>query len=291
MKRTDLALLSLDARRRTITCRLVEVKCYGSLEGLSAYEQLKSHMIEQIDRSQTVLAEHFDPHRSRPDRPDRAVRNAELATLLHFYVGRAVRHGTMRPDAAAEARWLLDRLDAGYRLEFTRTGLIFDLSGRGTGSEHEAGVEFHRIGRDLAEELLDAVPTDQVPAAERASSLSSLDLTVPRLHEAAFRAPARRHDTPTSRSGSSRTNSRMTPHRRARNQRSSRSPALRRRPRTQRPVLSRNLPRPPPPTMIEVAASPAGAETAGRVRGIEWSVAAIRRHGPGRGALSRPRPQ
>ncbi|URM95114.1 hypothetical protein LUW76_12770 [Actinomadura madurae] len=196
LKRTDLALLSLDARRRTITCRLVEVKCYGTLEGLSAYEQLKSHMIEQLDRSQTVLAEHFDPHRSQPDRPDRAVRNAELATLLHFYVGRAVRHGTMRPDAAAEARWLLDRLDAGYRLEFTRTGLIFDLSGRGTGSEHEAGVEFHRIGRDLAEELLDAVPTDQVPAAEGTSSLSSLELTVPRLHEVAFRAPARRHDTP-----------------------------------------------------------------------------------------------
>ncbi|RKS78817.1 hypothetical protein BZB76_0251 [Actinomadura pelletieri DSM 43383] len=195
LKRTDLALLSLDARRRTITCRLVEVKCYSTLGGLAAYEQLKNRMIEQLDCSQTVLAEHFDPHRESPDRPDRAVRNAELAAMLRFYVGRAVRHRTMRPDAAVEARWLLDRLDAGYRLQFTRTGLIFDLSGKGTSSEFEAGVEFHRIGRNLAEELLDSVPTDPVlPAAE--STLSGLDLTMPRLPDAAFRAPVRDHATP-----------------------------------------------------------------------------------------------
>ncbi|SFO15534.1 DNA helicase HerA, contains HAS-barrel and ATPase domains [Actinomadura madurae] len=195
LKRTDLALLSLDARRRTITCRLVEVKCYSTLSGLAAYEQLKSRMIEQLDGSQTVLAEHFDPHRENPDRPDRAVRNAELGAMLRFYVGRAVRHRTMRPDAAAEARWLLDRLDAGYRLDFTRTGLIFDLSGRGTSSEFEAGVEFHRIGRNLAEELLDSVPKDPVlPTTE--TTLSGLDLTMPRLSDAAFRAPARDHATP-----------------------------------------------------------------------------------------------
>lgn len=197
LQRTDLALFSLDARRRTITCRLVEVKCYSALGGLAAYQQLKDQIREQLDRSRTVLAEHFDPHRTEPDRPDRAVRNAELVTLLRYYLGRAVRHGTMQQDVAVEARWLLGRLDAGYRLTFTQAGLIFDLSGKGTDTEHEAGVEFHRIGRDLAVELLDALPTDPVLAAGVTSlSLSDLALSMPRLPGAAFRAPARPHDTP-----------------------------------------------------------------------------------------------
>ncbi|REE95773.1 methylation-associated defense system ATP-binding protein MAD8 [Thermomonospora umbrina] len=196
LKRTDLALLSLDAGRRTITCRLVEVKCYSSLGGLSAYEQLKAEMLEQLARSRTVLKEHFDPRLNEPDRPDRAVRNAELATLLHFYVGRAVRYGTMHAQVAGEARWLLDRLDAGYVLDFKRIGLIFDLSGTGASTDHEAGVEFHRIGRDLVEELLEAIPTDPVLAVEGTTTLSGLDLTVPRLHDAAFRAPSRSHETP-----------------------------------------------------------------------------------------------
>ena len=60
-----------------------------------------------------MLAQRFDPVRELGDRPDRAVRNAELAGLLRFYLGRAVRHGTMRDDAAGEAEWLLGNLDSG----------------------------------------------------------------------------------------------------------------------------------------------------------------------------------
>ncbi|GAA3509187.1 hypothetical protein FHR32_006627 [Streptosporangium album] len=202
LQRTDLALFSLDARRRTITCRLVEVKCYSSLGNLSAYEDLKNHMAVQLSQSAKVLAEHFDPHRTQPDRPDRVVRNADLAALLRFYLGRAVRYQTMRADAADEARWLLAQLDRGYRLEFTRTGLVFDLGGKGTSSESEGGIEFHRIGRDLAEELIEAIPTDAVLAAgQTAASLTSeslerSDLTLPRLADAVFRAPVRAHEVP-----------------------------------------------------------------------------------------------
>jgi len=202
LQRTDLALFSLDARRRTITCRLVEVKCYSSLGNLAAYEELKNRMTGQLDQSAKVLAEHFDPHRTRPDRPDRVVRNADLAALLGFYLGRAVRYQTMRADAAAEARWLLAHLDGGYRLEFTRTGLVFDLAGEGTSSESEGGIEFHRVGRDLAKELIEAIPTDAVLAAGRTAasltseSLGRMDLTLPRLADAAFRAPVRPYEVP-----------------------------------------------------------------------------------------------
>ncbi|MER5623052.1 hypothetical protein ABT061_18630 [Streptosporangium sp. NPDC002544] len=197
LQRTDLALFGLDARRRTITCRLVEVKCYSSLGGLSAYEELKNRMTVQLDQSAKVLADHFDPHRTQPDRPDRVVRNADLAGLLRFYLGRAIRYQTMRADAANEAEWLLSQLDRGYRLEFTRTGLVFDLGGQGVSSESEGGIEFHRIGRDLAEELIEAIPTDAVLAASPTSeSLEQLDLTLPRLADAVFRAPARTHAVP-----------------------------------------------------------------------------------------------
>lgn len=198
LQRTDLALWSLDARRRTITCRLVEVKCYSELRGVAGFEQLKSRIAAQLGRSETVLADRFDPAREMGDRPDRAVRNAELAGLLRFYLDRAVRHGTMRGDAADEAGWLLGNLDGGrYQLRFTRTGLIFDLSGTGESSSAESGIEYHRIGRDLIEDLLEAMPTDPLlAAADTARSLSTIDVSLPRLADAAFRAPARSHETP-----------------------------------------------------------------------------------------------
>ncbi|HEX5495585.1 MAG TPA: hypothetical protein VFX70_13530 [Mycobacteriales bacterium] len=205
LRRTDLALFDLDAARHTITCRLVEVKCLSALD-LAGYQGLKDRIAGQLDRSAQVLSEHFDPWHAgpdRPDRPDRVVKNAELAVLLRFYLDRAVRHRLVRPDAEAEARWMLDRLDRldpAYRLEFTRTGLIFDLSGVGADREVEGGVEFHRIGRDVARELVEAVPTDPVLAAHRvsepeqpeqpwaASTLATVDLTVPRPPQAAYRA-------------------------------------------------------------------------------------------------------
>ncbi|MBX6166472.1 MAG: ATP-binding protein, partial [Thermobispora bispora] len=193
-QRADLALFGLNARTRTITCRLVEVKCYRDL---SDYQRLKGEMAEQVRQSQLVLTRHFDPQLTQPDRPDRAVKNAELATLLRSYLGRAVRHGTMRPDAAREARWMLDRLDGGYRIGFTKTGLAFDLGSSGSGTELEDGMEFHRIGRDLIIELIDAVPTDPVLAkAETGASLAALSLSVPRLPQAAFRGPVRSYEVP-----------------------------------------------------------------------------------------------
>ena len=203
LKRTDLALWSLDARRRTITCRLVEVKCYSEVRGVSVFEQLKSRIAEQLARSQEVLRERFDPAPELGDVPDRAVRNAEFAGMLRFYLYRAVRHQTMRGDAADEASWLLGNLDGGpYRLQFTKTGLIFDLSGTGESSSADSGIEYHRIGRDLIEELLAAMPTDPLLAAEDAAlSLGSLDVSLPRLADAAFRAPARSHETPSEPAG------------------------------------------------------------------------------------------
>ena len=183
-----------------ITCRLVEVKCYSAVRGGSGFEPAPGadrgaaeHAASRCSRA------HFDPAAGIADRPDRAVRNAELAGLLRFYLGRAVRHDVMRDDAAAEAEWMLGNLDSGgYRLRFTQTGLIFDLSAdRDRLVVPKSGVEYHRIGRDLIEELLDALPTDPVLAAKGdGPSASTLDVSLPKLADAAFRAPDRSHETP-----------------------------------------------------------------------------------------------
>ena len=62
LQRTDLALWSLDARRRTITCRLVEVKCYSAVRGVSGFEQLQdADRRRSWARSESVLRARFDP--------------------------------------------------------------------------------------------------------------------------------------------------------------------------------------------------------------------------------------
>ena len=104
----------------------------------------------------------------------------------------------MRTDVAREADWLLANLDTRpYQLRFTRTGLVFDLSGVGENLSVEGGIEYRRIGRDLMEDLLEAMPTDAVLAAKAAApTVSSLDTSLARVADAAFRAPRRSHETP-----------------------------------------------------------------------------------------------
>ncbi|WP_103504822.1 MULTISPECIES: hypothetical protein [unclassified Streptomyces] len=203
-QRSDLALFHLDARTLTITCRLVEVKCYTALDDIGAHQRLKAKVTQQLGRSQTVLTESFDPAHINPDRVDRPVKNLALGSLLRFYLERAARHGTMGQAPRAAAHALLDSLDDGYALHFTRTGLIFDLAREGTDRELDDEVEFHRIGSDLITELINAIPTVRpgVPAptdlaveeqkedgAATAPTLALSQLAVPRLSDAEFRAP------------------------------------------------------------------------------------------------------
>ncbi|MFI6004783.1 hypothetical protein ACIA98_30985 [Streptomyces sp. NPDC051366] len=203
-QRSDLALFHVNARTRTVTCRLVEVKCYTALDDITAYQRLKTKIGQQLERSETVLAESFNPEQRSPDRVDRPVKNLALGTMLRSYLERSARHGVMDHSARKAAHELLDTLDDGYRLRFTRSGLIFDLARTGTDQETDAGVEFHRIGSDLINELIQAIPTvrrglqaAQASAHEEESApegsataptLALLDLSVPRLAEAGFRA-------------------------------------------------------------------------------------------------------
>jgi hypothetical protein len=207
-QRTDLALFDLDPLSRVLTCRLVEVKCYTQVGDLSAYEHLKISIAKQIEQSERVLNHHFDPKTAEVDRPDRAIQNRNLAAILGFYLDRAERYGVVLPEAADEGRFFLRQLDESpYILKFTRSAVIFDFSKPGTEpAEHEHGIEFHRIGRDLIQQLVEAAvtdtetlvsvqPTKSVDAAREATQellrRRTMAPAVPTLETAAFLSPPR----------------------------------------------------------------------------------------------------
>ncbi|MET3441591.1 hypothetical protein ABIC94_002353 [Variovorax paradoxus] len=207
-RRTDLALFDLDPTNRRITCRLVEVKCYRSAGDLSVYEQLKSSIAEQVQQSEYVIGYHFDPHRQAIDRPDRSIKNRDLSALLEFYLDRALRYGLVALDAGDEARYFLRTLDASdYRLEFTRSALIFDFSKGGVeASTVENGIEYHRIGFDLVAQLVESAVRDTETIAGTANASArelhvevtqelirrrSMASAVPTYETAAFISPRR----------------------------------------------------------------------------------------------------
>ena len=210
LHRTDLALFDLDLAKRTVSCNLIEVKCYAQHLGLSGYGQLKERIAEQLNQSERILQRHFDPKRTTPDRPDRLLKTRELATLLDFYLDRGVRYRLMEREAGEEARVFLDRLEEGYLLQFSRSGLVFDFDKPGTEPpEHEVGIEFHRIGIDLIHDLVNnAASTELEPSStgggddsgdeggegETAQEPAS-ESTIPRLDAAAFLVAERARST------------------------------------------------------------------------------------------------
>lgn len=207
-RRTDLALFDLDPMSRVVTCRLVEVKCYSQVGDVAAYGQLKASIAEQIAQTEHVLAYHFDPKLVDVDRPDRPIKNRDLAALLGFYLDRSERYGVVLPEAAEEAHFFLRRLDEQpYTLKFTRSAVVFDFSKPGTEpAEHENGIEFYRIGNDLIRQLVESAVTDTESMAslqsERPTDMArevtqellrrrTLAPAVPTFETAAFLSPPR----------------------------------------------------------------------------------------------------
>lgn len=196
LQRTDLALFDLDLNTRTITCNLVEVKCYSQVGDFAAFNQLKERISAQINQSERILQRHFDPVLKKTDRPDRLLKSRELARILRFYLERSLRYGIFDVTAAQEARGLLESIEQGYSLQFRRCALIFDFDKAGTEApDNEVGIEFHRIGKDLVHALLEncrkpvSVEIEEEPTAHLLSE--QFIPTVPKLETAAFIAPKR----------------------------------------------------------------------------------------------------
>jgi len=200
LQRTDLGLFDLDLNTRTITCNLVEVKCYSQVGDFAAFNQLKERISAQINQSERILQRHFDPALKKPDRPDRLLKSRELTQILRFYLERSLRYGIFDVTAAKEARGLLESIEQGYSLQFRRCALIFDFDKNGTEApDNEVGIEFHRIGKDLIHALLDNCrkPVSVEVEDESIAHLLSEQFipNVPKLDTAAFIAPKRERST------------------------------------------------------------------------------------------------
>jgi hypothetical protein len=200
LQRTDLALFDLNLAERTITCNLVEVKCYSQAGDYSAFNQLKERISVQINQSERIIQRHFDPALKKPDRPDRLLKSRELSQILRFYLERSFRYGIFDETAAQEARGFLQSIEEGYSLQFKRCALVFDFDKNGTeGPETEVGIEFHRIGKDLIHALLENCRKEVGEQSGDRITMQSLSEqsipTVPRLDSAAFIAPKRDRTT------------------------------------------------------------------------------------------------
>ncbi|MEH2379310.1 MAG: ATP-binding protein [Nostoc sp.] len=199
LQRTDLALFDLNAKTRTIVCNLVEVKCYAQVGTISSFNRLKEQIAEQINQSQNVLCLHFKAQA----RPDILLKFREFATLLEFYLERALRYGVIEKNAAEEARILITTLEDGYTLEFTRSALVFDFEKSGTDPpESHQGIEYHRIGIDLIKELIAlakpaAIITQSSEVKDIIKESQERNVTdlIPRLISAAFIVPSRERST------------------------------------------------------------------------------------------------
>jgi len=197
LNRTDLALFDLNAIDRVITCNLVEVKCYSDVGDISSYNKLKESISQQIYQSERILQRHFDPAMKTPDRPERLLKSRELMSILRFYLERAIRYGIFAEDAAKEACSFFDTIESGYILEFRRAALVFDFEKDGTESpDMEAGIEYHRIGKNLIRDLLENCRKQDTSADEGTVVSRSLSEAyfpaVPKLETAAFLAPTRK---------------------------------------------------------------------------------------------------
>lgn len=200
LQRTDLALFDLNLAERTISCNLVEVKCYSQVGDLLAFNLLKERISGQINQSERILQHHFDPGFKQPDRPDRLIKDRQLSQMLSFYLHRSIRYGIFEGEAGKEARAMLQSIYQSYSLQFRRCALIFDFEKSGTEPpEKEFGIEFHRIGKDIIQALLAGCEGRFVEPTEeqlvRKSLSEQLIPSVPKLDSAAFIAPTRERST------------------------------------------------------------------------------------------------
>ena len=155
LRRTDMLLVELEPASATVTFHLIEVKFRQSLSLVAALD-LKDEIADQLENSFQALRRLYDPHHTSPDRFDRLIRTRELVTLLGFYLERAVRYHLVDQAQAKPVQRLLDQLERGYTLRFTRSGVVLSLGQEGYQTEKDGDVAYHYLGLDRVAALITA---------------------------------------------------------------------------------------------------------------------------------------
>lgn len=153
-RRADLLVVGFNPARRVIDVVVIEVKWRESL-GQSDRGTLYRSMREQAENTEKRLRERFDLDLYGTPRADAVLQAKELATLLAFYARRAHRYGMLSAGTLSDALDFVQSLDGGYRLDVRSLGVVFERQGIGAHvDEEEIGFPVHRIGLDVANELL-----------------------------------------------------------------------------------------------------------------------------------------
>jgi DNA phosphorothioation-dependent restriction protein DptH len=174
MRRSDLLLVEAQPETRTLIFHVVEVKSrrHGIAVGL------EDEMEAQLSNAMQVLRQQFDTRWHRVDRLDRQVKTKELMTLLAFYLERARRYRLVSAGGVEHLQQFFSSLDEGYKLQFRRSGLIFDLTRDDiTSIESPEGTNLHSIGANYISRIVqnglrslmharEVLSTDQVAAAK-----------------------------------------------------------------------------------------------------------------------------
>ncbi|MDP9765553.1 methylation-associated defense system ATP-binding protein MAD8 [Deinococcus enclensis] len=183
VRRTDLALIDLDAATRTVTVRLVEVKCYRQIHGLLGYEQLKHGIASQVRDSEVRLQRLFAPQRKEPHPALAPLRARQFAELLVPYLDRAQRYALIEQEAYESGHALLSTLEEGYELTFERSAVIFDFSADHYEMTVENGIEYHRVGMDAIQDLMSIAPEQRGQTVDLSLTVTS---TLPKLNDVSF---------------------------------------------------------------------------------------------------------
>ncbi len=120
-------LLRVQLRQNRLVATFVEVK---SRSGAGNSEELANRIVDQIEATEKVFREMFFP--DEPPRIDQVLQRARLATILQFYLRRAVRYGLINSeDTRAKLDEAIGRLESGIaQLRVLRWGFIVNLQGQ-----------------------------------------------------------------------------------------------------------------------------------------------------------------
>ena len=161
--RADLLIASIDIDNRVINFTILEVKCRSNLNAQTKGE-LITKMISQIDNTELVLREHFDPELAiSEDRLDRKIKNYQLRSIVLFYLERSKRFELIDDIHFDLYKSFLNDLDKGYSIKFKKLGYIFNYS---ADVKHRKEIfhdnyTFFTFGKELIPEIMnDATDLD-----------------------------------------------------------------------------------------------------------------------------------
>ena len=140
-------ILRVQLRQNRLVATFIEVKLRS---GGGNSEELANRMVDQIEATEKVFEEMF--FQDKPGRIDQVLQRARLATILQFYLRRAVRYGLINSQETREKmEEAIARLESGIaQLRVLRWGFIVNLQGQPQRALHLRDAEIRFLtSRDV----------------------------------------------------------------------------------------------------------------------------------------------